>query len=189
MITRAAEYGNSRIVLGAHYAMDVIGGRTVAYYDVAHLLAQNTSYVGHTYGHVTLTDYRAALASARSDLRRALEQGCGRSLEVCARDDASRFHDLGSDERFYESTQTYGMSIVFPATSHATEDVASIAPEAGYLLTAAFPALTLRQADDLLTQTEGAGGGFLDNGSAFGLYSRLDLFRAGRKAAALVGQP
>jgi hypothetical protein len=41
MIVRGAEYGNSRIVIGAHYAMDVLGGRTPAYYDVAHLLAQD----------------------------------------------------------------------------------------------------------------------------------------------------
>jgi hypothetical protein len=30
MIVRAAEYGNNRVVVGAHYAMDVLGGRTVA---------------------------------------------------------------------------------------------------------------------------------------------------------------
>jgi peptidoglycan/xylan/chitin deacetylase (PgdA/CDA1 family) len=39
MVARAAEYGNNRIVIGAHYAMDVIGGRTLALYDLAQLLA------------------------------------------------------------------------------------------------------------------------------------------------------
>lgn len=73
------------------------------------------------------------------------------------------------------------MSAVLPATAKESEDVATIAPEAGYLLTAAFPTLTLSQADALLTQTESPGGGFLDNGSAFGLHSRLDLFRASQK--------
>ena len=33
MITRGAEYGNDRIIVGAHYAMDVIGGRTLALFD------------------------------------------------------------------------------------------------------------------------------------------------------------
>jgi hypothetical protein len=69
---------------------------------------------------------------------------------------------------------------VYQATAGTLEDVATIAPEAGYLLTAAFPKLSLAQADRILTATEGPGGGFLDNGSAFGLYSRLDLFRAAR---------
>ena len=36
MVVRAAEYGNDRIVMGAHYAMDVLGGRTLATYDLAH---------------------------------------------------------------------------------------------------------------------------------------------------------
>jgi hypothetical protein len=34
-----------------------------------------------------------------------------------------------------------------------------LTPEAGYLLTAAFPSLTLAQADAILTNTEGPGGG------------------------------
>ncbi len=37
MIARGAEYGDDRIIVGAHYAMDVIAGRTLATYDVAHL--------------------------------------------------------------------------------------------------------------------------------------------------------
>ena len=44
------------------------------------------------------------------------------------------------------------------------EDVAELVPEARYLLTIAFPALTLEQADQILTETEGPGGGFLDDG-------------------------
>jgi hypothetical protein len=37
----------------------------------------------------------------------------------------------------------------------------------------------------LLTETEGTGGGFLDDGSAFGAYSRLNLYAAAKRAAAL----
>jgi hypothetical protein len=37
----------------------------------------------------------------------------------------------------------------------------------------------------LSDRAEGSGGGFLDEGSAFGLYSRLDLFAAGKRAAAI----
>jgi hypothetical protein len=53
------------------------------------------------------------------------------------------------------------------------------------LLTAAFPYLTLAQADAILTATEGPGGGFLDSGLAFGVYSRLDLYRAAEQALAM----
>jgi hypothetical protein len=56
--------------------------------------------------------------------------------------------------------------------------VSKLAPEAGYLLTSAFPSVSLEEADRILTETEGPGGGFLDDGSAFGVYSRLNLYVA-----------
>jgi membrane-associated phospholipid phosphatase len=40
MIVRASEYGNDRILMGAHYCVDVLGGRTLATYDMARLLAR-----------------------------------------------------------------------------------------------------------------------------------------------------
>ncbi len=184
MIARGAEYGNDRIILGAHYAMDVIGGRTLAYYDVAHLLANDPAYLSQKEGKATpISDYDAALAAARHDLRAALAGKCGASIAACAARDDGRFSDAANDQAFYESTQTYGLPVVYPATAGKTEDVARLAPEAGHLLTAAFPRLTLAQADKILTETEGPGGGFLDNGSAFGVYSRLDLYKAAALAA------
>jgi membrane-associated phospholipid phosphatase len=185
MVARGAEYGNSRIVLGAHYAMDVIAGRTLAYYDLAHLLAGNPTYVGQTEGKVTITNYQAALKQAESDVTAALTKRCGESLNACAATDTSRFSNATTDEAFYEATQTYGLPPVYPAKH---ESVTKLAPEAGWLLKAAFPKLTLAQADHILTETEGPGGGFLDNGSAFGVYSRLDLFKAGEKAASLTAK-
>ena len=41
------------------------------------------------------------------------------------------------------------------------------------------------EANRILTETEGPGGGFLDDGSAFGVYSRLNLYAAAGRAAAL----
>jgi hypothetical protein len=76
--------------------------------------------------------------------------------------------------------------VVFANNVEGKEDVATLAPEAGYLLTMAFPNLTLSQADAILTLTEGPGGSFLDNGSAFGVYSRLDLYKAAERAAVLL---
>ena len=60
-----------------------------------------------------------------------------------------------------KSTQTYGLPVVYEQNAGRTEDVWRLAPEAGYLLTAAFPYLTLAQADDILTKTEGPGGASL----------------------------
>lgn len=181
MVARAAEFGNSRIVLGAHYAMDVLGGRTLALYDLAHLLANAKGYAGVDRGGVKLDDFPKAVAEARADVVRALEAGCGGRLGLCARDDHSRFADPAKVQAFYESTQTYGLPVVYPMRA-VPVDVDKVAPEAGTLLTAAFPKLSLKEANAILTATQGPGGGFLDDGSAFGVYSRLDLHRAAKVA-------
>lgn len=182
MVARGAEYGHSRILLGAHYAMDVVAGRTLALYDVAHLLANDPAYVGQDHRGVVIADYPAALDAARAELQAALSAGCGDTVAVCAREDTGRFADPAALDAFVAGTLTYGLPVVHPETAAGTEDVAKLAPEAGRLLTAAFPSLSLDQANAILTETEGPGGGFLDDGSAFGVYSRLDLRAAARKA-------
>jgi hypothetical protein len=198
MVARAAEYGNDRIIMGAHYAMDVLGGRTVASYDLAHLLANDPAYIGRPLKDfaratamsepqvpATIEDFRAAVANARTDLTKALEAACGDTIAACARQDTGRFNAPAMNEAFYASTQTYGLPVVHPETADKVEDVAMLAPEAGNLLTAAFPKLSLEEANRILTETEGPGGGFLDDGSGFGVYSRLNLYAAAGRAAAL----
>jgi hypothetical protein len=187
MIARAAEYGNDRILMGAHYAMDVLGGRTLATYDLAHLLANDPTYVGRTLRNApVVADYQAALKAARSDVRAVLEAGCGKAIAICAREDIGRLSNGAMNEAFYAVTQTYNLPIVHPETANVVEDFGKLAPEAGYLLTTAFPSLTLEQANRILTETQGPGGGFLDDGSAFGVYSRLNLYAAAVRAAAAV---
>jgi len=198
MVVRAAEYGNDRIILGAHYAMDVLAGRTLAAYDLAHLLANDPAYMNRPLKNVAMTtatsepqvqptigDFRAAVAAARADLVNALEAACGKPVAVCAREDIGRFNSPAMNEAFTMTTQTYGLPAVHPETAGRIEDVGAIAPEAGNLLTAAFPKLSLEEANRILTETEGPGGGFLDDGSAFGIYSRLNLYAAAGRAAAL----
>jgi hypothetical protein len=202
MIARAAEYGNNRIVVGAHYAMDVLGGRAVALHAVAHLLANDPAYVGQvrknpavinemshgTNEAVAVADYQAALKAARADLDAFLRDGCGDAVAACAAADGGRFRDPAANEALYNATQTYGLPVVHPQTARTVEDVGRLAPEAGYLLTAAFPALSLEEANAILTETQGPGGGFLNDGSAFGVYARLNLYAAAGKAAAAAGR-
>ena len=184
-MTRAAEYGNDRIIIGAHYAMDVIGGRTLALYDLAHLLANDPAYVGHAKRHATtIQDYRTALANARRDILQALSKQCGMPVAACAAADQGRFKHQAANEAMVEATMTYGLPTVHANTAVGREQVSKAAPEAGNLLTAAFPSLTLAQADGILTSTEGPGGGFLDDGSGFGVYSRINLAAAAAQAAA-----
>ena len=198
MVVRAAEYGNDRIIMGAHYAMDVLGGRTVATYDLAHLLANDPAYMNRPLKNFAMinatnepqvpeaiVDFRASVVAARTDLTKALEAACGDAVQACARQDTGRFNAPAMNEAFYATTQTYGLAVVHPEIADRQEDVATLAPEAGYLLTVAFPKLSLDEANRILTETEGPGGGFLDDGSAFGVYSRLNLYAAAGRAAAL----
>jgi len=184
MIVRGAEYGNDRILMGSHYAMDVLGGRTLALYDMAHLLANDPAYMGLSVrGATPITDFQSALRKARSELIFILEAACGQSVDQCAKEDLGRFSKDEPDGAFYDATQTYDLGVVYPKTQATKEDVGNLAPEAGYLLTIAFPELALDQADKILTETEGPGGGFLDNGSSFGAYSRLNLYAAAQRLA------
>jgi hypothetical protein len=186
MMARGAEYGNDRIIIGAHYAMDVLGGRTLALYDVAHLLANDPAYVGLSpRGATPIKDFREAVKAARADMTRTLQAGCGETVEICAQQDTGRFSNSSANESFYISTQTYNLPVVYPKNAYLTEDVGKLAPEAGYLLVVAFPSLTLDDADSILTETEGPGGGFLDDGSSFGVYSRLNLYAASSRARRL----
>lgn len=188
MVARGAEFGNDRIIIGAHYAMDVLGGRTLALYDMAHLLANDPAYMGQAIkGAPPITDFRAEVVQARTELAKVLAAGCVKALDACAQDDSSRFHDAAANKAFYDVTQTCYLGVVFGENAHKKEDVSKLAPEAGYLLTVAFPSLTLKQADKILTETEGPGGGFLDNGSGFGVYSRIDLYAAAGRAKQLSG--
>lgn len=189
MVVRGAEYGNGRILVGAHYAMDVLGARTLALYDMAHLLANDPAYVGHAVnGAPAIENFRDAIVAAHTELTRAMEAVCGKDVKDCAREDIGRFNNPAVNEAFYTSTQTYSLPDVYPKNITASEDVSTLAPEAGYLLTVAFPALTLTEANRILTETEGPGGGFLDDGSPFGVYSRINLYTAAGKAAALMSQ-
>jgi hypothetical protein len=183
MITRGAEYGNDRIIVGAHYAMDVLAGRTLALYDVAHLLANDPTYVGRSVrGAAVIKDFREAVKTAQMEMTKALQAACGNTVDVCAHEDTGRFSNPAANETFYASTQTYNLPIVHPQNAGRPEDVGKLAPEAGYLLTNVIPSLTLGQANKILTDTEGPGGGFLDDGSPFGVYSRLNLYLAFQRA-------
>lgn len=184
MIARGAEYGNDRIIVGAHYAMDVLGGRTLALYDMAHLLANDPTYLDQQFsGQAHITNFRDQVKAARAEVTKTLESACGKQITACAIEDTGRFSNTAANEAFYASTQTYNLPVVYARNAGVTEDIGKLAPEAGYLLTIAFPSLSLEQADAILTDTEGPGGGFLDDGKPFGVYSRLNLYEAANRAA------
>ena len=112
MIARAAEYGNDRILMGAHYAMDVLGGRTLALYDIAHLLANDRKYMDRKLPKApAISDFQAAIKAARADVTAALQSACGKTIEECSSEDTGRLSNPAADEAFYADTQTYNLPV------------------------------------------------------------------------------
>jgi hypothetical protein len=116
LLTRASEYGNSRIVLGAHYPLDVIGGRILATYDVAQMLNNNPAYLNQSInvfavGAVTTTNnFTNLFQNATTDLRSLLTQGCGADLATCAASGATdRFSNSSQNRSDYLFRLTYGL--------------------------------------------------------------------------------
>ncbi|MDR3535075.1 MAG: autotransporter domain-containing protein [Acetobacteraceae bacterium] len=73
MLLRASEYGNSRISLGVHYPLDIIGSRALAAYDLANLLNGNSGYTTtNAVGSTTSLNLASMFAAAQPQLTAAL---------------------------------------------------------------------------------------------------------------------
>ena len=131
MITRGAENAVGRVVMGAHWAPDIVGSRTLAYYEMAQEMANSAAYLGtpalyadlppgNTNGTgtagtiVTINDYQAKFNLAYTDMRNALQgaSACNGSIQVCAQNDTGRFNNLTNDKMFYEASLTMGLQPV-----------------------------------------------------------------------------
>jgi hypothetical protein len=72
--------------------------------------------------------------------------------------------------RYLNQCALHGLELT-SESANVSGNVGKFDPEASYLLAIARPYLTLEQADQILTETEGQRGVFLHNGSAFGIYA------------------
>ena len=178
LLTRASEYGNSRIALGAHYPLDVIAGRIIATYDIAQLLNNNPKYLNKTVGIfggddpvTTSSDFAALFDKATTDLRNLLQKGCGTDLATCAAAAApDRFGDPRRNREEYVFRLTYGLPPAGPT------DLPPVVPAgAEILLRTRFPYLSPAQLRDVLATTELPSGVPLDDGTG---WARLNLYSA-----------
>ncbi|RYC37753.1 acid phosphatase [Pectobacterium zantedeschiae] len=168
LIDRGARYGYSRVVLGVHYPLDVIGSRMIAERNVAHYLND--------------PQYRQLFEQAKAELRSALEKACGTTLSACAKN-APQDDPYAAPEMktFYHYTMTYGL----PAQPGASSTV-SVPEGAEVLLDAVLPQLSAAQRRNLMVKTALADGYPLsgapgDNG-AQNFWQRLNLHEAVQQA-------
>ena len=159
LLARGAGYGYSRQVLGVHYPLDVIGGRMIAQYNVAHYLADSR--------------YRQLFDEARDQLRTALTQACGMALAKCAADAGAQDPWDGSNARtFARYTLDYGL----PA-AHAGGYPVAVPKRAAMLAEPLLPQLSSAQRLERLSKVDSAAELGLDNAGQ-GQWQRLDLLGA-----------
>ncbi|QDX30369.1 acid phosphatase [Dickeya poaceiphila] len=161
LIDRAATYGYSRLVLGVHYPLDVIGGRMAAERSVAYFLND--------------PKYRVLFNEAKTQLRTALEKACGTTLAECAKPQGK--NDPYTDPAmtsFYRYTMTYNL----PMAKVKAQSV-KVPEGAEVLLEGPLPQLSATQRRTLMVKTAIADGYPLSaGGGAANFWQRLNLHDA-----------
>jgi len=163
LVDRAARYGYSRMVLGVHYPIDLIGSRMVAQRNVAHYLND--------------AKYRALFDEAKTQLRAALEKECGTTLAECAKPaGAADPYAAPQMREFAHFAMTYNLP-------QERQKMALKVPEgAEVLLEAPFPHLSAAQRRQLMVSTAIAAGYPLSGTTADqNFWQRLDLSAAAAK--------
>ncbi|WP_397459167.1 autotransporter domain-containing protein [Pseudomonas asplenii] len=168
ILARGTDIGNSRLILGVHYALDVIGGRILATQEMV-------KYLNNTPGYTSPgEDFAQELAAGALPIQEFLASQCGgvsyKTLQKCAQSSPDAFTDYKTNEAAYTFALTYGMTPVGPTN---LAPVVPVGAEA--LLATRFPYLSAQQRRDVLASTEIASGYALDDGSG---YARLNLFAA-----------
>jgi hypothetical protein len=204
MLLRASEFGNSRISLGVHYPLDIIGSRSFASYDLAQALNNNPNY--------TSLGLQSLFTAAQSALTPALTSAasglCG-SLQTCANSNPYNTYSLNtygnatgtptatgpvtSNSQIYQARLTYGLPTLSFAAAPA-EAAPAGGPDASILLATVYGGSTAA------AQTLAPNGGIYGNlstgtinqiiqntetnalasfyGTSLSYWSRLDLYDA-----------
>jgi len=160
LVTRGARYGYSRLVLGVHYPLDVMGSRMVAERNVATYLND--------------ARYQVLFNEARDQLRAALEKECGTSLAECARtvgrDDPYRSPDM---KQFYRFTLNYNLP-----KANVKNTAVQVPQGAEILLKTALPHFSDAQIRQLMVKTALPNGYPLSGNAEQSFWQRVDLTAA-----------
>lgn len=162
LLDRGAGYGYSRIVLGVHYPLDVMGSRMIVERNIARFLNDQA--------------FQKLFAQARDELRAALEKECGTTIAECAKpaDAKSDPWAAAAMGDFYRFTMTYDLP-----RRGAADVVMQVPDGAEVLLATVLPTMSAAERKDLLKRTALPSDYPLDSQDpSFGFWQRIDLHAA-----------
>jgi hypothetical protein len=157
ILARTSEAANNRIVLAAHYPLDVIGGRMMG----QHIAERRWSD----------PEFRVLFEAASAEIRTVLGAACGDTFDTCVAADVPYLTDAEA-VAVYEERMTYD----FPQIAAAKRPV-TVPENAESLLISSHPQLTADQRRQVLQLTAIDSGYPLDKGTE-GSWQRLNLAAA-----------
>ncbi len=184
LMVSGQQFGLSRNILGVHHALDIIGGRMLAYYTMTQLLSGNYTLtdVPSFAGVPAYTDFPTYVSQLSSLLSRDLNSFSPTLTAVpyaaCAANVASCLSNgsIPTSARFAEANRAYEAQATYGLPPVGTTGLAGVVPaNAELLLTTRFPYLSTAQIIEVLKTTELPSGGPLDDGTG---WARLNLFKA-----------
>ncbi len=196
MLSRAAEYGNSRIVLGVHYPLDIIGSRALASYDLAQAF-NNPLYLNNANTTGTAINLPALFNAAMPELNAYLSAQCGNTVAACATSAANTTNDpyvpSAANQALYQQRLTYGLPTLTYAQA-PREAAPAGGPDASILLATIYGGnsaaattiapngglqgnLSTNTINQIIVNTEGTAlAAFY--GSPLSYWTRIDLYSA-----------
>jgi hypothetical protein len=128
MLSRAAQYANSRIVLGVHYPLDIIASRSLASYDLAQAL-NDPSY--------TSANLQSLFVAANSELSSYLASQCGGTVASCAASQTNPYATSAQNAATYAADLNYGLPTLTYAQA-PREQAPTDGPDASILLATVY---------------------------------------------------
>ena len=206
MMARAADYGASRIILGVHYPLDIIGSRAFAAYDLAQAFTNPLYLNNATTTSGTAINLPALFTAARAELSSYLTAQCGASVATCATAPANTANDpyapSDATAALYRQRLTYGLPTL-DFTTAPREAAPAGGPDASILLATVYGGSTA--AAQFIAPTGGIAGqlqtGTINQvlvntqnnalasfyGSALSYWTRIDLYAAAGYFGGLTG--
>ena len=112
MLLRASDYGNSRIVLGVHYPLDIIASRAFSAYDLAQAFT-NPAYINNAATTGTAINMPGLFTKAAAELQAYEAAQCGNTVAACAASKANTVNNpylpSAANQALYQARLTYGL--------------------------------------------------------------------------------